>query len=151
MSYEPRWDLIDKIPDDMPLYTDAESSDGQWAWPEWREELGHPYVQGHGYCKTCGPAITCMLAAFYDAVIMSTVRELDKVGGLVPRETSDPIAYTLGSLWFCTACGPQVENATPELEQNTFSCYRYDCDQCGINILPVRDVPRETPPQEETQ
>lgn len=87
MSNEPRWDLIARIPEDMKIYG-HDRSEGQWTWPQWREALGHPYATGHGFCHTCGAGGPCELAAFYDAVLMSTVRELDAMGALVPRETS---------------------------------------------------------------
>lgn len=68
----------------------------------------------------------------------------------VPRETSIPIAYSLGAWWFCLTCGPQVRGAAPQPESSTFSCYRYDCDECGKLILPIRDVPGETENEEKT-
>jgi hypothetical protein len=96
-SGETRWDVIDRLPDEyaMPIH-DSDYVDPVPTWQTWREALGHPYVEGHGYCKTCGPAITCALAAFYEAVIVSVVRELNKLGLLpppavdVPHETSTP-------------------------------------------------------------
>lgn len=92
MSSEVRWDLIDKIPDDMLIHS-ADHTEGQWTWPQWRGALGHPYAQGHGFCQKCGAGGPCELMAFFDAVTMSVVRELDKMGALmplhdVPRETS---------------------------------------------------------------
>lgn len=84
MSDAERWDLIDKLPDPMALQSDM------MVMPQplsvWRDALGHPYAEGHGFCKTCGPGGACLLMLFYDAVIMSTVRELGKVGALVPEE-----------------------------------------------------------------
>lgn len=88
MSDDVRWDLINKIPDDMSIYG-SDHSEGQWTWAQWREGLGHPYAVGHGYCKTCGAGGPCELAAFYDAVMLSVVRELDKMGALRPREDNE--------------------------------------------------------------
>jgi hypothetical protein len=85
---EPRWDLLDKIPDDMPITDRDYHIDPSLTIAVWRDALGHPYAEGHGFCKTCGAGITCALMAFYDAVVHSTVRELEKMGALVPRETS---------------------------------------------------------------
>lgn len=85
---EPRWDLINKIPDDMNI-SGSDHTEVPLTWEVWRDALGHPYADGHGYCTTCGPAITCFLLAFYDAVMMSTVRELDKAGALVPRKEKE--------------------------------------------------------------
>jgi len=88
MTDGPRWDLLEKIPDDMQIISHDNDHDAPLTIEVWRDGLGHPYAEGHGYCKTCGPAITCLLMAFYDAVMFSTVRELARMGGLVPRETS---------------------------------------------------------------
>lgn len=85
MNGEPRWDLINKIPDDLLIYG-GDNPEGQWTWTEWRTELGHPYADGHGFCKTCGAGGPCILHAFFDAVTVSTVRALDRLGALVPAE-----------------------------------------------------------------
>lgn len=90
MAGEPRWDLIDKIPDDMQIVGDEYERDAPLTIDVWRDALGHPYAKGHGFCRTCGAGGPCLLMAFFDAVMMSTVRELDKAGALVPRETSPP-------------------------------------------------------------
>ena len=87
-----RWDQVDRIPEDMQIYGSDCSPEGQWRLPQWLEELGHPRAEGHGYCKTCGAGISCTLMAFFDAVLISTVRELELAGALVPRETSEGIA-----------------------------------------------------------
>lgn len=88
VTSEPRWDQLDRIPDDMQIYGE-DSSGEQWTLPQWLEELGHPQAEGHGFCKTCGAGGPCMLMAFFDAVLMSVVRELDAAGQLVPRETKE--------------------------------------------------------------
>lgn len=93
MTEDERCDLIDRLPDDMTLWADDEEIEKHgcagrdYTW--WREALGHPKAHP-GCCKTCGCAITCSLAAFYEAVVDSVVRELDKIGALRrPEETSD--------------------------------------------------------------
>jgi hypothetical protein len=86
MSDSTRWDVINQIPDDMPIYG-ADYIEAPLTFGVWRDALGHPYVEGHGYCKTCGPAITCMLLAFFEAAVVSTVRELDRRGLLKEKET----------------------------------------------------------------
>lgn len=87
MSDDERWDVIDKIPDPMPLQS------SKMTVPQpldvWRDALDHPWAHGHGYCKTCGAGGPCILMAFHDAVMMSTVRELDKAGALVPRKENE--------------------------------------------------------------
>lgn len=88
MSDDVRWDLIDKIPDDMSIYG-SDHVEAPLTVGVWRDALEHPYVEGHGFCRTCGPATTCMLMAFYDAVMLSVVRELDKMGALRPREDNE--------------------------------------------------------------
>jgi hypothetical protein len=88
LDTEPRWDQIDRIPDDMQIYGNDWSED-QWTLSKWREALGHPAVTSHGYCQTCGPGTTCMLMAFFDAVLMSVVRELDATGQLVSPQPKE--------------------------------------------------------------
>lgn len=77
-----RWDVIDKIPDDMSIHGSDHSEDVSLPWEVWRDALGHPHAEGLGHCKTCGPGVTCLLLAFFDAVMVSVVRELDKAGAL---------------------------------------------------------------------
>lgn len=85
MSDNVRWDLINQLPDDMPVH---EIDQVPLSLEVWRDALGHPYAEGHGFCKTCGAGGACILMAFYDAVQVSTVRELDKLGLLPPvKET----------------------------------------------------------------
>ena len=44
------------------------------------------------------------------------------------------IAYTVGSMWFCTACGPNQDNSEPVTFGNTLPIYDYNCDNCGHAI-----------------
>lgn len=89
MTDEPRWDLINRIPDDMLIYSTDEGHE-QWTWAQWRAALGHPYAEGHGFCKTCGAGGPCSLQAFHDALIMSTVRELAAMDALFSRRSMVP-------------------------------------------------------------
>lgn len=79
--------ILDLIPSDMIVWSD----DAELGWfpnrnyDEWRNILGHPRAH-RGCCGTCGCASTCLLGAFYDAVITSTIRELDKLRLLKPAE-----------------------------------------------------------------
>lgn len=81
---EPRWDAIDKLPDDMHIYG-SDHTEAPLTPDVWRDALGHPRAAGRSYCMTCGPAMRCWLIAFFDATIASTIRELDKAGMLVPE------------------------------------------------------------------
>lgn len=78
-----RWDILDQIPDDLLL-----AADDMIPQPleVWRDALGHVYAEGHGFCRTCGAGGPCILMSFYDAVMHTTVRELDKRGLLVPEK-----------------------------------------------------------------
>ncbi|MEK9524049.1 hypothetical protein MIU24_32450 [Streptomyces venezuelae] len=83
MTEEQRDGLIDRIPATAVLWP----HDDELAWfpnrtyDEWRTILGHPPAH-RGCCQTCGCATTCLLGAFYDSVVTSTVRELDRLGAL---------------------------------------------------------------------
>lgn len=90
MTEEERDDLIDRIPTDGMIIWDH---DAELDWfpnrnfDEWREILGHP--RSHpGCCKTCGCATSCLLGTFFDAVVSSTIRELDKIGALASTDGS---------------------------------------------------------------
>lgn len=74
-----RWDIINKVPDDMPIYG-SDHVEAPLTIDVWRDALGHPLAEGRGFCVTCGPAGPCFLMAFFDAVTVSIVRELDKQG-----------------------------------------------------------------------
>lgn len=92
MSDEPpRWDVLDQLPDevDMLIYSSDHVPEPPLTFRVWQDALGHPYAEGHGFCKKCGPAVACLLAVFYDAVVASTVRELDRLSLLPPRVTAD--------------------------------------------------------------
>lgn len=74
---------LDQAPDDFLL-----AADDMIPQPlsVWREALGHPSAEGHGFCKTCGAGGPCILMTFFDAVMHTTVRELGRQGLLVPEE-----------------------------------------------------------------
>lgn len=88
MTEEERDALIDRLPTDtMILWPDDEEL--SWFpnrnYEEWRDILGHPRAHS-GCCKTCGCAGTCLLGAFFDSVVSSVIRELDKLGALKPAD-----------------------------------------------------------------
>jgi hypothetical protein len=68
--------------DEIPRFTDVRD----WTW--WSAALDHPRGTS-GRCRTCGSGVTCIVVAFHDALIASTLRELDKAGALrIPEESS---------------------------------------------------------------
>lgn len=83
MTEEERGRLIDLLPQDMVLWPDDEEL--SWFpnrnYAEWRVILGHPRAHT-ACCDQCGCATTCLLGLFYDSVVESVVRELDKIGAL---------------------------------------------------------------------
>lgn len=79
MSEDLRWDVLDRIPDDLLLAADDMDPQPLWLWCD---ALGHPHVKSHGYCQTCGAGGPCILMMFFDAVMHTTVRELDNPSGL---------------------------------------------------------------------
>lgn len=93
MTEDERDDLIDRLPTDMTIWDpddELEHFGGNYEW--WRETLGHPRAHP-GCCRTCGCATSCMLGVFHGALIASVVRELDRIGALVPPAdvtTGDP-------------------------------------------------------------
>lgn len=92
MTEDERDHLIDLLPDGMTLWADDEEATTHFAdrtLARWLDDLGHPRAVGHGYCRTCGPAITCPLAAFYDAVASSMARELNRIGALRTPDTTE--------------------------------------------------------------
>jgi hypothetical protein len=72
---------------DIPIWEDEQElphfSHANLIW--WLEAMGHPKAH-RGCCKTCGCATTCMASAFYDAVVATTLRQLDSIGALVKPE-----------------------------------------------------------------
>jgi hypothetical protein len=91
MGQDAREDLLDLLPKNPTLWADDEEigrgCGGDYAY--WAEILGHPKAHP-GCCKTCGCAITCTLAAFYDAMEATLLRELDRIGAL--RSSAEVIA-----------------------------------------------------------
>jgi hypothetical protein len=91
MTPEQREAIIDAIPDGIDIWErDEEPADYLRDWRWWRRQLSHPHVDGHGYCKTCGPAVSCTLHVFHDAVIASVVRQLDQLGVLRTLDEATP-------------------------------------------------------------
>lgn len=89
MTEEERDDIIDLLPKNMIL----------WDWDDELETFSHTNLEwwmktlGHGMksdthtcCEACGCATTCTARAFYDSVVGSTVRELDKLGLLKEKK-----------------------------------------------------------------
>lgn len=90
MTEDERLDLIELLPKDMNVWADDDELDTftgrTFTW--WMDVLGHPNAHP-GCCKTCGCAITCMAAAFHDALVASVLRELDELGALRPPEPKE--------------------------------------------------------------
>jgi hypothetical protein len=91
MTEEERDNLIDLLPEDMILWPDEK----ELSWfpsrnfAEWRSILGHPKAHT-ACCGECGCATTCLLGLFYNSVVDSVVRELDKIGALrMPLKTEE--------------------------------------------------------------
>jgi hypothetical protein len=97
MSEEERDALFDQLPLTSMVIWDPDDelehfqhADLKW----WMDEcLKHPHAKGRGYCKTCGPATTCMAGAFTDALVSSTIRELDRLNLLRPLKSPVPQAH----------------------------------------------------------
>ena len=99
MTEDERLDLLDLLPEDAPIWADDEElptfgARATLSW--WLDTVGHPKAHP-ACCKTCGCATTCMAGAFYDAVVMTTIRELDKIGALVkPAPAPSPVSAPEG-------------------------------------------------------
>lgn len=83
MTEDERDDIYDLLPDDMVIWSFDDElehfshADRRW----WMEVLGHERSgENHSCCKKCGCATTCIAGAFHQAMIASTIRELDKLG-----------------------------------------------------------------------
>jgi hypothetical protein len=83
MTPEERYDIADLLPEGMQIWNDDEELEAfpgrDRVW--WSNALGHPRAH-RGCCRTCGCATTCLLAAYHDALVMTVIRELDRVGAL---------------------------------------------------------------------
>lgn len=95
MTEDERDDLRDRImPTGTPIWADEEElTSGRFGtnatldW--WFENLGHGGSHP-GCCKSCGCCISCMLGSFYNSVVDTTLRELDRVGALRPPHPARP-------------------------------------------------------------
>jgi hypothetical protein len=92
MNEDQRWEILDELPRNFPIAEADTQTDigfvvpGTYeTWYEgWALLLGHPMSGDRTFCQTCGMGGECSFRAFYDAMIASVVRELDKVGRLSP-------------------------------------------------------------------
>ncbi|MFD5451646.1 MULTISPECIES: hypothetical protein [Streptomyces] len=50
---------------------------------------------------------------------------------MTSRSESVIVAYTVGSIWFCTAHGVNIPEAEPVALNNLLDCYDYWCEICG--------------------
>lgn len=99
MNEEQRDRLYDLLPvSTMTVWTDDEELEHlPYDVKYWADVLGHPRTARDGKaCATCGNGMTCVQAAYEEALITSVIRELDKIGALnnpdtvaVPREALD--------------------------------------------------------------
>lgn len=83
--------ISDLLPNDLNLWGDLDEgrthfTGRDYTW--WRDVLNHPKAH-RGCCKTCGCATTCMLSAFHEAVVMSVIQELARVGVIRGLPTTD--------------------------------------------------------------
>lgn len=90
MTPDQRESIIDALPDGMDIWEYDEPAGYLRDWRWWRRQLSHPHVDGHGYCKTCGPAVSCTLHVFHDAIVATVVRQLDELGFLRALDGTTP-------------------------------------------------------------
>lgn len=89
MTEDERNDIADLLPSpaSAPIWADDEElphfSHATLQW--WMDRVGHPRAHA-GCCMTCGCATTCTALAFYDALVVTVVRELDEIGALKKPE-----------------------------------------------------------------
>ncbi|TQS30025.1 hypothetical protein [Microbispora sp. KK1-11] len=85
--------LFDALPDQMTIWADDAELEqfADWDLGKWMHALGHHRVHT-ACCDRCGCAVTCTGGAFYDAVVSSVLRELDRMGAL--REPFPPASTT---------------------------------------------------------
>lgn len=88
MTEEERYDISDLLPADAPIWEDEEELPhfGHATLRWWLDTLGHPKAH-RGCCKACGCCTTCMAGAFHQAVVTTTIRQLDAIGALVKPGT----------------------------------------------------------------
>lgn len=80
LTEDQRDDVFDLVPKDMVIWGDDEELPhfGHMRYAQWAESLEHPQRE-RGGCRRCIGG-TCMANAFYDALVTSVIRELDKIG-----------------------------------------------------------------------
>lgn len=95
MDQKKRDEIWDQVPLDFPI-VDADdeveriTQAGGGTIQSWGAEAGHD-IDGALDCHTCGKGGPCPFIEFYDSVVSSVVRELDKIGALVPTRLDETL------------------------------------------------------------
>lgn len=97
MNEDQRLELEDLLPKDPIIWADDSEldwwKDDPWTYRKWALVAGHgPMANGKG-CERCGyDTSQCMFAVFHDAMVATVIRELDKLGFLLPPSSVKPPA-----------------------------------------------------------
>jgi hypothetical protein len=84
VNQEERNRIIDMLSEPFQIVEDdRDASRVPGTLESWGEAVGHPL--GPQGCWTCGRGVSCPFRAFYEAMIASVVRELDRFGKLTPE------------------------------------------------------------------
>lgn len=50
--------------------------------------------------------------------------------GATTVDEEETVAYTVGSIWYCTGCGPRFDANQRVTADNMLDIYEYRCDHC---------------------
>lgn len=105
--------IIDSLPKAHEMIVREWPDDYPGNYRSWADNVGHP-VNAKGRCKTCGNGITCPFAAFWDALVSSVVRELDKRYRISRRGPGRHLCVCTDSVYKGRTCpSPDSRNGCP--------------------------------------
>lgn len=79
-----RDNILGELPESFPIVEcDDEFGGPGGTFESWAAACGHP--QDKHTCTECGRGVSCAFRCFYDAMVASVVRELDRLGHLTPE------------------------------------------------------------------
>lgn len=136
--------IIDSLPKPDEMIVREWPDDYPGTYASWADSVGHP--QGKRGCKTCGLGGTCPFRAFWDALVSSVVREVDKRYTIHQRPPAAHLCVCSDSVYNGRTCPRPSERSGCPREGESGKTFRERClEKWGAKGIDLADLPDEEP------
>lgn len=135
--------IIDSLPKMNKMIVREWPDDYPGNYASWADSVGHGLDARGKTCKTCGWGITCPMAALWDALISSVVREVDKRYTLHQRPPARHLCVCTDSAYAGRTC-PIGPSGCPRKGESGKTFRERVMEKWGSRI-DLSDLPDEEP------